>query len=848
MRWPAGAAQGQSAKVAMMGEYRLIMAGSVRRVFLSHTSELRDFPAGRSFVGAAEAAVKRVSDAVTDMEYFSAADDKPSDYCQELVRGCDVYIGLIGLRYGSLVLDRPDVSYTELEFDTATEAGLTRLIFMLDENAAVPIPPAHLIDEPELQVRQRNFRAKLLNAGLTIGTFSSPEGLETEVLQALQRLPPPAPAGQVARLPVSLPLRPPMLADREGLLVELHSLLTSGNQPRVVVLAGMGGVGKTSLATEYAHRHLDLAEVGVAWQVPADDAVSLSAGLAELAAQIGGQEVGDARDPVASVHAMLAAYPAEWLLVFDNAPDPGSVRRFLPPTGRGRILITSQSQHWPGARVLDVPVLAPGAAARFLVDRTGEPDDSSAEALAVELGGLPLALEQAAAYMKAATTTLASYLALYRQRRRDLLTRGEVPDHPDSVDMTLALALTRIKRDAPDAAGLLQLLASLAPEPVPLTLLLSSPEAAATISGDPRAILSRLAGDSLAIGDAMTALRHYSIVSVTYGTVPTVLVHRLVINAILDQMTAQVAQQWRQAAAIIVASAIPVDIRLPDAWPICAVLLLHAQAALDDMNVGMQHLATYAGYSGDYNGARDLWQRIAAAHKDDLGDEHPDTLAARGHLAYWTGEAGDPVAARDQFGALLPLMKQVDGVDDPATLTIANHLAMYLAKLGEIETARDLDQDTLDRRRRTLGEDHPDTLTSASNLAADLSQLRHGEQARDLATDTLGRRRIVLGEYHPDTLRTASLLATILGELGENEHARNLAEDILDARRRNLGEDHPDTLITAVNLAEILHKAGETQAARDLAEDTVPRLRGRLGENHPYTQAAAANLDDYRAS
>src|SRR5260370_39140256 len=153
-----------------------------RRVFLSHASEWRQFPAARSFVAAAEAAVSRAGDAVIDMEYCAARDAEPAGYCQARVRGCDVYAGLIGLRYGSPVRDRPEVSYTELEFGTATEAGLPRLVFLLDDEAALPVPVARLLDsDPDLQARQREFRSRLMaEARIMVNKVSSPHHLTLE--------------------------------------------------------------------------------------------------------------------------------------------------------------------------------------------------------------------------------------------------------------------------------------------------------------------------------------------------------------------------------------------------------------------------------------------------------------------------------------------------------------------------------------------------------------------------------------------------------------------------------------------------------------------------------------------
>lgn len=234
-----------------------------------------------------------------------------------------------------------------------------------------------------------------------------------------------APREHAAQLPVSLPPRPVLLAGREELLAGLDARLSDvdGSWPRVVALHGLGGAGKTTVAVEYARRHLD--EVGLAWQFPAEDPALLLAEFARLAAELGAREMVDARDPVASVHAVLAVFAAEWLLVFDNAPSQGAVQWFLPPAGRGRILITSQSAAWPPGWALEVPPLAAGVAAGFLVNRTGDLDSQAAAKLAEELGGLPLALEQAAAYIQATGATLAGYGSVFLDRRADLLARGE---------------------------------------------------------------------------------------------------------------------------------------------------------------------------------------------------------------------------------------------------------------------------------------------------------------------------------------------------------------------------------------------------------------------------------------
>ena len=207
-------------------------------------------------------------------------------------------------------------------------------------------------------------------------------------------------------------------------------------------MCGLGGAGKTSLALEYAHRHLD--QVGVCWQLPAEDPMVLAAGFGELAAQLGADE----GDPEAGVHAVLADSPAPWLLLIDNAPDRVSVARFVPPAGPGRVLITSRNQIWPPGQAVDVPVLNPQVGAEFLVSRTGDADRRAALELAGELGGLPLALEQAAAYVQASGGSLAGYLASFLRRRADLLGRGEPTGYPETVATTWRLAFEDLRQAA----------------------------------------------------------------------------------------------------------------------------------------------------------------------------------------------------------------------------------------------------------------------------------------------------------------------------------------------------------------------------------------------------------------
>ncbi len=638
-----------------------------------------------------------------------------------------------------------------------------------------------------------------------------------------------------------LALRPPPLAGREELLAELDSRLASGGAsgPRTVVLSGLGGAGKTSVAVEYAYRHL--AEVGLAWQFACEDAAVLTAGFADLAAQLGALDLADARDPVDSVHGVLAAYPREWLLVFDNAADRGSIASFLPPAGRGRVLITSRDQIWPIGHALDVPVLDPEVAAEFLVNRTGDPDRQAALDLAGELGGLPLALEQAAAYIQATASSLAGYLGSFRQRREELLARGEPTGYDETVATTWSLALRDLAESAPGAVGLLRLLAWYAPEAIPLSLLLQPrPGLPDEFGTEVAPLLVPLLDDPLAAGDAVAALRRYSLI--TPARDGSVSVHRLVQAVTIGQLPKELRDAWRAAATAVIEAALPDDPRQPDTWPVLNALLPQVQAAVTADSDSVAAVSMYLLYSGSYVTGREFCRGALEARLEALGAEHPDTLYVQSNLATFMGLTGDAVGARDQLAALLPVMERVSGAEDPDTVTVRNYLARWTGEAGDAAAARDQYAALLPIMQRMFGAEESITLATALNLALWTGQAGDAAAARDQLAALLPVMARVSGPEDALTQSVAASLALWTGQAGDAAAARDQLAALLPLRERVSGAEHPETLTTRNVLALWTGAAGDAAGARDQLAALLPDVERVEGPGHPTTLNVRSNL------
>jgi len=669
------------------------------------------------------------------------------------------------------------------------------------------------------------------------------------------------------------------------------------------VLSGMGGVGKTQLAAELSRRMAADGQLDVLVWVTASRREAIVAAYAEAAGAVGLASAETGPETAATrLLNWLEHTHSRWLVVLDNLDAPGDASGWWPPSTRfGRTVVTTRRRDAAlqndGRLLIQVDTFTAEEATSYLIRATGATAEqfSDVAALAADLGHLPLALAQAAAFIRDQAIDCAEYRRRLNDRKRPLTNllppEDALPDaHRSTVVATWALSIDVADRLSPRRVGraLISLAALLNPNGIPARLFATEASIRFIIGGNNRDM------DAGMIAEGLRNLHRLSLIThdPQAGRIRIhALVQRTTRDVLSEEQTAEAAraagdalvaiwpdtthdpafnQMLRANAAalqeytgdILVRDGIhPVLIRAGQhlvAVGSVAVAIDHfdqlradAAAHLDPKHPDLltidAELAQLRGQAGDRGRAVSELATVLSARIEVLGKDHPLTLQTRHDHAHWTGHVGNYEVAISGLETVLVDQQRVLGPDHPDTLITRGNLAHWRGESGDFIGAAEAMEQLLADRLRVLGPEHPRTLILRLSLAFWRSMA--GERAKGLAemehlvTDCVR----ALGPDHPTVLMNRSSLAHWRGEAGDHTGAKEALETLLDDRVRILGPEHPHSLTTRVNLAHWLGEVeGPARALSALTAVSADQARV-LGTNHPDITRTMGSMAHWRA-
>ncbi len=633
--------------------------------------------------------------------------------------------------------------------------------------------------------------------------------------------------------------RNPRFVGRVALLDEMRSSLLEGNTTVIQTLHGGGGVGKTQLALEYAHRFSG--DYSLIWWINAEHSDLVAAQYSDLAMALKLPTASDQSRAAAAAFSWLQSHGG-WLIVLDNAESPDRVRSWIP-SGPGHLIITSRSHRWRElAYQIDVDILDRAESIQLLTGHNPDINLADAAHLAENLGDLPLALVQAAGFLEGSGTSAEEYIGLLESHALEVLDAGKPTTYPETLAAALRIACDRMALADPVALKMLTRCALLSPEPIPQRLILFE-ESSSSVAE--RGLRARTNSPVAALTSLSRIVEHGLARHVSDG----IQVHRLTQAFLRDNVPLSESVRVKADLEKSLLQLSPGPPANPDTWHLWGLLLPHILALepAESDSSQFRNLACDAAFyllsRAQTQAAEGLLRVLAGRWEERLGGEDATTLRARHNLALawrYLGRISDALSLDEETWAR---SRRAHGIEDPQTLRSANSVGNDLQRIGEIERSRAIHEDTLVRRRRVLGEDDVDTLNSAHNLANSLRDLGEFDGALHLNEEVLRRRTKTLGLNHPHTLHSMDNLATDLLALGRTVEALPLLRSVVVRRTELLGADHPDTLESVSGLARALLLSGETEAARALNDDVLERRARVLGEQHPDTLRSMRNLD-----
>ncbi|GHO98815.1 tetratricopeptide repeat protein [Reticulibacter mediterranei] len=646
--------------------------------------------------------------------------------------------------------------------------------------------------------------------------------------------------------------RNPYFVGRDDVLETLHQRLVPGEKATAITqsISGLGGIGKTQLALEYAHRYTQ-DYTSVLW-VPADSLETTTASWLQIATQVLGlPEQQEADKQIAVVKRWLQTHIG-WLLIFDNVEDPHDIlSTFVPSKHHGSVLMTTRRRDVGAlAQSEMLSLFSEEAATLFLLRRAGRiardarvieasaDDVKLARTLCHLLDRLPLALDQAGAYIAETGCNLQRYLDLYESYQSKLLARrGEATEHP-SVFLTFKLSWEQLHERHELVAQALSFCAFLAPDQIPEQMVMDALLSLQKNDNPP---------DALALDEALGWLHRYSLIERRDQMVS---LHRLVQEVIQEVLSEQERELWMQRAVQVVNAVFPSGEH--GTWSLCEILLPHALLCagwLRTMNQqtsqGARLLNNTGGYlseRGLYKEAEPLLQRALAIDEEQMGNTHPDTATSLNNLAglYW--RQGRYAEAEPLFRRVLAIFKDQMGATHPDTAISLNNLAELYREQGRYAEAELLLQRALAIREEQVGAAHPQTAITLNNLAGLYVEQGRYQEAEPLLQRALAIREEQVGAAHPSTATSLDSLAGLYVEQGRYQEAEPLLQRALAIREEQVGASHPHMARSLNNLAELYRKQSRYQEAESLYQRALAIREEQLGASHPHMARSLNNL------
>jgi len=699
---------------------------------------------------------------------------------------------------------------------------------------------------------------------------------------------------------------------REAVLRRLYSTLCSGRTAaltQVQAVSGLGGIGKTQTAVEYAYRYRNDYQA-ILW-VRAETHEVLLADLVSLAEVLGLPERDEPNQNriVQAVKHWLNEY-SNWLLILDNVGDLSVLEDVLPSEARGHLLLTTRAQSTGNfAQCLDLEQMEPEEGALFLLRRAkllglDAPLEQAPQGLAAIakgltqiMGGLPLALDQAGAYIEETGCSLSDYQERYQAQKARLLNRrgNLVVDHPESVSTTLSLSFQKVEHVNSAAAELLRLCAFLAADAIPEEIIT---EGASELGS----ILQPVASDPLALDDALAALRSYSLLRRNAES-KTLTIHRLVQAVLKERMNEEVQRQWAERTVRAVNRAFPaVDEAntwvteeittwascqrcLPHAYLCTALIgqwkmvfeeagnLLHqigsylwergqyVQAEVQLGNaydllihtLGPEHpkvanslesIASLYYYQGKYLEAQQLFQRALAIREKTQGPEHLDVASCLEYVATIYHYQGKDTQVEPLFRRVQAIREKILGAEHPEVAACLNNAARVYGFESKYVLAEVLHQQARAIWEKALGPECPEVATSLVNLAELYHYQGKDTQAESLYLRALAIEEKSLGYEHPTIAVTLGYLAKFYHKKGKYMQSLSLLERALMIREKVFGSEHPRTAQTLNDLAVLYSEQSRYKEAELLFQRALDIRKQMLRPGHPDTIATAENYAD----